>query len=182
VEKLPALYRELGFNYDDRVLKSVAEEVIKSIVADYDAEQLITMRDVVAERVSANMREKAALYNIEFQDVSLIDIQFGAEFRQSVEYKQVAAQEAEMQKFLVEAAEHEKEAKVIRAEGEAQAAEMLNNAIVDVGQGIIELRKIEAAKDIAAIMSRSRNVAYLPGGGKGGGGQPMFLNLNVGGQ
>ena len=91
MEELPALYRELGVNYDDRVIKSVAEEVIKSIVADYYAEQLITMRDVVAERVSANMREKAALYNIEFQDVSLVDIQFDAEFMQSVEYARAHA-------------------------------------------------------------------------------------------
>lgn len=91
MEKLPTLYRECGLNYDDHVLKSVTEEVIKSIVADYYAEQLITMRDVVAERVSANMREKAALYNIEFQDVSLVDIQFGAEFMQSVEYARAHA-------------------------------------------------------------------------------------------
>jgi len=91
VEKLPALYREQGLNYDDHVLKSVTEEVIKSIVADYYADQLITMRDVVAERVSVNMREKAALYNIEFQDVSLVDIQFGAEFMQSVEYARAHA-------------------------------------------------------------------------------------------
>lgn len=180
VGDLPKLHQTYGVDYGEKVLKSIAEEAIKSVVADYDAEQLITMRDIVAERVSANMRAKAGTFFVDFQDISLVDIQFGNEFKQSVEFKQVAAQEAEMQKFLVEAAEHEKEAKIIRAEGEAQAAELLNNAIVDVGQGIIELRKIEAAKDIAHTMSHSRNVAYLPGGGKGG--QPMFLNLNVGGQ
>ena len=177
--KLPELYRRLGVNYDDRVLKSIAEEVIKSVVADYDAEQLITMREVVAERVTSVMRERAAAFNIEFQDVSLVDIQFGRDFRESVEAKQVAAQEAEMQKFVVEEAEYIKEAKIIVAEGEAESAEMLNKTIEAVGSGIIEKRKIEAAIEIANIMSRSRNVAYLPGGG-GKDGQPMLLNMNVG--
>lgn len=180
VENLPAIYRELGREYDAVVLKSISEEVIKSVVADYEAEALITMREVVAERVTSMMRERASAYNIEFQDVSLVDIQFGREFRESVEAKQVAAQEAEMQKFVVDEAEFIKQAKIIVAEGEAESAEMLNNVIDEVGAGIIEKRKIEAAVEIAQIMSRSRNVAYLPGGGKGG--QPMLLNMNVGGQ
>eukprot|EP00729_Bicosta_minor_P004190 gene4190-23238_t len=178
--QLPRIYRQLGVDYDNRVLKSIAEEVIKSVVADYDAEQLITMREVVAERVTSAMRERAATFNIEFQDVSLIDIQFGRDFRESVEIKQVAAQEAEMQKYLVEEAEYIKEAKIIVAEGEAESADMLNQTISVVGSGIIEKRKIEAAVEIAKIMSRSRNVAYLPGGGSNG--QPMLLNMNVGGQ
>lgn len=179
-EKLPVIYRDIGLNYDDKVLKSIAEEVIKSVVADYDAEQLITMREVVANRVTVAMQERAATFNIEFQDVSLIDIQFGRDFRESIEIKQVATQEAEMQKFMVEEAEYVKEAKIIVAEGEAESAEMLNNTINEVGAGIIEKRKIEAAVEIAKIMSRSRNVAYLPGGGANG--QPMLLNMNVGGQ
>lgn len=178
VAKLATIYKELGIDYDERALKSISEEVIKAVVAEYDAEQLITLRAVVAEQVSVKMRERAAAFNIEFDDVSLVDIQFGAEFRQSVEMKQVAFQEAEEAKYKVMEAEQLKKAKIIRAEGEAKAAEMLNNSVQDVGQGIIELRKIEAAKEIAATMSRSRNVAYLPGGN----GQPMLLNMNVGGQ
>lgn len=40
------------------------------------------------------------------------------------------------------------------------------------GQGLIELRRIEAAKDIAETMSRSGNVVYLPSGGN------MLLGIN----
>jgi prohibitin 1 len=51
------------------------------------------------------------------------------------------------------------------------------------GTGFLELRKIEAAKDIAETLSKSRNVIYLPGGsgaggGGGGGGSPGIL-LNI---
>ncbi len=48
------------------------------------------------------------------------------------------------------------------AEGDAAAAELLAKAFADAGEGLIELRKIEAAEDIAQQMARSRNIAYLP--------------------
>lgn len=46
---------------------------------------------------------------------------FGKEFTQAVEAKQIAQQEAERAKFIVERSEQERQANVIRAEGEAEA-------------------------------------------------------------
>ena len=59
-----------------------------------------------------------------------------------------------------------KQAAVTTAEGDAKAAEMLSKAFTEAGDGLIELRRLEASEDIAAIMARSPNVAYLPGGGQ----------------
>jgi prohibitin 1 len=77
-------------------------------------------------------------------------------------------------------AEQEKEAAIIRAEGESEAAAMIAKAM-DKGNGFLELRKIEAAKDIAETLSKSRNVIYLPGGSSssGGGGNSPSLLLNI---
>lgn len=50
---------------------------------------------------------------------------FGREFTAAVELKQVAQQEAERARFLVEKAEQQKKAAVISAEGESQAASLL---------------------------------------------------------
>ena len=50
------------------------------------------------------------------------------------------------------------------AEGDSIAAENLAKAFGEAGNGLIELRKIEAAEDIAYQMSRSPNVVYLPTG------------------
>lgn len=89
---------------------------------------------------------------------------FGSEFTAAVEQKQVAQQEAERARYLVEKAEQKKQASIISAEGDSAGAKMIANALSQGGEGLIELRKIEAAEDIATQLSKSRNVIYLPSG------------------
>lgn len=47
VQHLPKIYQSLGLDYDERVLPSIGNEVLKSIVAQFDAAELITQREVV---------------------------------------------------------------------------------------------------------------------------------------
>lgn len=64
--------------------------------------------------------------------------------------------------WVVVKADQERQAAVIRAEGEAEAAKLISEATKQVGPALIDLRRIEAAKEIAAVLSSSRGVVYLP--------------------
>jgi len=76
--------------------------------------------------------------------------------------KQVAQQQAEQARYLVEKAEQMKLAAITTAEGDAQASKLLAKAFKEAGDGLIELRRIEAAEEIAELLARNKNVVYLP--------------------
>ena len=82
----------------------------------------------------------------------------------TLEAKLVAQQEAERARFVVEKAEQQKKEAIISAEGFSKAAELIANSLATGGDGLIELRKLEAAEDMAYQLSRSRNITYLPAG------------------
>jgi len=87
-------------------------------------------------------------------------LSFSKEYTAAVEAKQVAQQEAERAKFVVEKAEQDRRSAVIRAQGEAEAAKMVSEAMKS-NSNFLNLRKIEAARDIARVISKSSNKIYL---------------------
>lgn len=161
-ESLPKIYTTIGNDYEDRILPSITNEVLKAVVARYDAGELITQREKVSRNVSEELTERSAQFGLILDDISITHLTFGKEFTQAVELKQVAQQEAERAKFLVEKAEQEKKAAVISAQGDAEAAALLAKAFGEAGEGLVELRRIEAAEDISYRLSKNRNIAYLP--------------------
>ncbi|GLT33140.1 hypothetical protein SLA2020_077520 [Shorea laevis] len=172
VSRLPYIFQHLGLEYDEKVLPSIGNEVLKAVVAQFNADQLLTDRPQVSALVRESLIRRARDFNITLDDVAITHLSYGAEFSRAVEQKQVAQQEAERSKFVVMKADQERRAAIIRAEGESESAQLISDATSKSGNGLIELRRIEASREIASTLARSPNVAYLPGG------QNMLLALN----
>jgi len=162
IQNLPNIYRNLGQDYDDRVIKSVGPEVLKSTVAQFTASELITQRETVSLLIKKRLVERVKDFWIELEDVSIIDLTFGSEYLAAVEAKQVAHQEAERAQFIVEKAKQTKLEIIVKAEGEAKAAQKFNAQLKQDPQGnFLELKRIEAAKDIAKTISHSNNRVFI---------------------
>ena len=158
---LPEIYRKIGQDYDDKILPSIVNEVLKQVIAQFNATALLTQREQVSSRIKQNLQERAKDFYIVLEDVSITDLKFGREFEKAVEAKQVAQQEAERARFIVEKALQDKKSIIIKAEGEAASAQMIGKAIAN-NPGFVQLRRIDAARDIATTISNGTNAVYLP--------------------
>ena len=173
--RLPTIYSQLGVDFEDRILPSIGNEVLKAVVAQYNAEELLSKRAQISQQIRQLLKERAENFHLILDDVSITHLTFGREFAKAIENKQVAQQEAERQSWIVAKSDQERKAAIIRAEGEAEAARLISTAITQAGNGIIELRRIDTAKEVAAMISKSPNVSYIPGGASG---TNILLGLN----
>lgn len=108
--------------------------------------------------ILARLRKRAANFFILIDDVSVIDLTFSREFSAAAETKQVALQDAEKAKYWVDQATQEKRSTIIHAQGEAVAAELIGKAM---NPAYLELKRVEAAKHVAELLSESSNRAFI---------------------
>ena len=123
-------------------------------------------------KIRASLNERLKDFYIVLDDVSITELAFGQEFSRAIEEKQIAMQEAERAKYIVEQAEQDKLSEIARAQGEAQAIINFGEANAQT-TAFLEMQRIEAAKKIASIMGKSRNRVYLEA-------DTLLLNLTGG--
>ena len=102
--------------------------MLKSVVAQYNASQLLAQRDQVSFKIRKQLEDRARLFNVVLDDVSITHLTFGKEFTEAIEAKQVAQQVAERAKFIVEQAKEDKKSIIIKAQAEARSAQLIGEA------------------------------------------------------
>jgi len=134
------LYQSVGLDYENRVITPTVEEVVKQVTANYNAEELITKRPQVKSDIEADISSRLQEFNIVTEIVSITDFQFSALFASAIESKVEAEQKAfkaenDLKRIEVEARQHAAQAEgiaaanIAQANGEAQAIQIINEAL-----------------------------------------------------
>jgi len=140
VESIHHLYKEVGLDYENRIIQPAIEEVVKQVTANYNAEELITKRPLVKSDIEVEIGKRLQAFNIFTEVVSITDFQFSALFAQAIESKVEAEQKAfkaenDLRRIQVEALQSEAvalgiaKANIAQAEGEALAIRIINLAL-----------------------------------------------------
>ncbi len=148
------LYKEVGLDYEGRIIQPAVEEVVKQITAKYNAEELITKRPLVKADIETEITARLNPYNISTDAISITDFQFSPLFSQAIESKVEAEQKAlkaenDLRRIEVEARQQEQQAKgiaaanVAEAEGEAEAIKIINEALAQ-NPNYLEWLKVQA--------------------------------------
>jgi regulator of protease activity HflC (stomatin/prohibitin superfamily) len=121
------IFQEIGDKVAivERIINPAVEEVLKAVMAKYTAEEIVTRRNEVKAEVDHLLTARLAAYHIAVDDISLVHVHFSNRFRDAVEAKQIAEQEAKRAEFVALKAKKEAEAQINLAKGEAEAQRLL---------------------------------------------------------
>lgn len=134
------LYKEVGTTYEDVIVNPAILESIKSITAQYTAEELITKRAEVSSKMQEVLKEKITNKGFNIVDFNIIDLNFSDAYNQAIEKKQVAEQQAKQAEYELQKSKVENERKIAEAEANAKVMEVQNASTTEQA---IKLKEIE---------------------------------------
>ncbi|MBD1900653.1 prohibitin family protein [Trichocoleus sp. DQ-A3] len=126
-EEANAIYQQIGNEnlVIEKIINPAVEEVLKAVMAQYTAEEIITKRGEVKAGVDDSLTTRLASYHIGVDDISLVHVHFSKRFSDAVEAKQIAEQDAKRAGFITLKTLQQAEAQVNLARGEAEADRVL---------------------------------------------------------
>ncbi len=141
-ESTPKLLTEIGLDYSNRVIQPAVQEVVKATTAQFTAEELITKRPEVKEKIKDLLAERLGIRDIVVEDISITNFDFSASFNNAIEEKVKAEQLKLKAERDLERIKIEKEQKITQAEAEAQSIKIQSTALRE-NKDILQLRAIE---------------------------------------
>jgi regulator of protease activity HflC (stomatin/prohibitin superfamily) len=169
VDAIYAQYSSVA-NYEVNVIEPMIREIVKSMSAQYTAEELVTKRIEFGDRVNKELTDRFATKDAVLERFSVTNFEFSKAFADSIEAKVTAVQQAEAAKNKLEQVKFEAEQRIVQARGEAEAIKIQAEAITQQGgKDYVNLKWVEAW---------GKGGAQVPATILGDGGANFLFNLN----
>ena len=139
------LYKEVGKDYEDIIINPSIQESIKSIMAQYTAEELITKRSEVSNKIQEALINKIKDRGFEITEFNVTNIDFSEEYDKAIEAKAVKQQEVISAQADYEKQKIQNEKEISMAEKDAKVMELQNQQITDK---TLELKRLEVQQKL----------------------------------
>lgn len=136
------LYTNVGLGYESRVIQPAIQEAVKASTAQFSAEQLITRRADVKDKITLEVRERLSKYGFELESVSITNFDFSAQFNAAIDAKVTAEQNALKAKNDLDRIKLEAEQQIATATAEAEGLRIQNEELKNSDK-VLVLRWIE---------------------------------------
>jgi regulator of protease activity HflC (stomatin/prohibitin superfamily) len=138
--KASNLLSTVGPSYANIIIAPAIQEVLKATTSRYSAEELVTKRETVAVGIKEGLEKKLVKYDLIVTDISITNFEFEKAFNDSIEAKQVAAQQAIKAENDLRRIEIEAKQKIAEAGAEAEALRLKKQEITP---DLVLLKQIE---------------------------------------
>lgn len=144
--KIGQIYQQVGLDYENKKVVPLIIDLIKTHTAKFQVKDILTNRDKIRTAVQEDLSKQLAVENFILENVSLTNFDFNADFKKSIETKQVETQEKEKAQVILERKTIEAQQKVAEAkanaEAEIAAAEWQKKSKILEWEGIQEYNKL----------------------------------------
>lgn len=139
------LYKNVGKKYEDVIISPAIIESVKSTIAQYTAEELVTKRSEISNKIQETLTERIENQGIQVDEFSILNIDFSEEYDKAIEQKAVKQQEVSTAQAELEKQKIQNEKEISEAEKDAKVMELQNQQITDK---TLKLKELEVQQQL----------------------------------
>lgn len=140
-------------NYELNVIEPIVRKEVKSLAAQYTAEELVTKRTEFSDRVNGVIADELTSVSALFESLNVTHFEFSPSFREAIEAKVTAVQNAEAQKNKLEQVKYEAQQTIETAKATAEAQRIQSQSLAaQGGEDYVMLQWIEAWRSGGALV------------------------------
>jgi len=131
-DKAPEVFKTIGLNYDEKIIRPEVRGAIRDVIAQYDAKDIYSeKRDEATSKIVERLKSAVNSRGIEIESVILRNVALPQLLTEAIEAKLTADQEVQKYDFILQTAQKEAERKRIEATGQRDAQKLINESLSD---------------------------------------------------
>lgn len=170
--KVARIYQDFGVDFASKKVVPKTIDAVKTYTAKYKVADILTKREEIKKNVLDSLQVTLASDDIILEDISLTNFDFNAQFKDSIEQKQIEEQKAQKEEYLlkqkeiqvqqrIKEAEANKQSKILEGEGIAEYNKLIQ---LEITEDVLEYKRLENIKQAIEAWNGTYPATYFGGG------------------